>query len=168
MDLLLISSSMSLSKSLPSDKVLTKDHFNIAIDSQSTKELIDDLVELDTFALQLYTVIARLQCQIGENTIGRRPIQVEEVITDFDKLTHLITEQVRQQNFIKHQKHFIMLQRFFPKTSKPLLFALSSCPMIYICLLENEYSRHSSINLSIERCSIDYHLESFLSSEYIL
>lgn len=166
MDLLLISSSssMSLSKSLPSEKVLTKDHFYIAIDSQSTKELIDDLVELDTFALQLYTVIARLQCQTGENTIGRRPIQVEEIITDFDKLTHLITEQVRQQNFIKHQKHFIMLQRFFPKTSKPLLF----CPMIYICLLENEYSRHSSINLSIERCSIDYHLESFLSSEYIL
>jgi hypothetical protein len=77
---------------LNKERLLSTSFFLQSMESQEPIELIERLAMLDKYTLYVYSIIARLQCQYQE--IGRRPIQVEEILTDLDKVTNFIQTQV--------------------------------------------------------------------------
>ena len=91
------------SSSTDSSRFVTARLLQSAIEQQEVPTLSELLINLGSYELQLYSMIARRQCQQLANhnhvnpTIvsdGFKEITMDDVLADFDKMTNLITKKV--------------------------------------------------------------------------
>jgi hypothetical protein len=72
--------------------VITTELLQIAIESEEKPMLVQLLSALSSYELALYAAVARLQCQQFDST--SREISIDDIVTDFDKFTDVVTKGV--------------------------------------------------------------------------